>query len=99
MQRKSYLGHSLSSSSQWTYRSPKESARQEWLCRKANCRKVWYNAAHDFERSGRGQLNGSGLRRRSIMANAELLRKLDAAIAEKSLLKHPFYQDWQAGEL
>src|SRR5689334_11367947 len=33
------------------------------------------------------------------MANAELLRKLDAAIAEKSLLKHPFYQDWQAGKL
>src|SRR3989449_11486657 len=33
------------------------------------------------------------------MANAELLNKLDAAIAEKSLLKHPFYQDWQAGKL
>jgi pyrroloquinoline-quinone synthase len=33
------------------------------------------------------------------MANAELLEKLDAAIAEKSLLKHPFYQDWQAGKL
>src|SRR5713226_3244893 len=33
------------------------------------------------------------------MANAELLGKLDAAIAEKSLLKHPFYQDWQAGKL
>jgi pyrroloquinoline-quinone synthase len=31
--------------------------------------------------------------------NAELLRKLDAAIAEKSLLKHPFYRDWQAGKL
>ena len=31
--------------------------------------------------------------------NAELLGKLDAAIAEKSLLKHPFYQDWQAGKL
>src|SRR5256884_9700954 len=42
---------------------------------------------------------GSGLRRRSTMANTELLRKLDAAIAEKSLLKHPFYQDWQAGKL
>ena len=33
------------------------------------------------------------------MANAELLAKIDAAIAEKSLLKHPFYQDWQAGKL
>ncbi len=33
------------------------------------------------------------------MANTELLGKLDAAIAEKSLLKHPFYQDWQAGKL
>jgi pyrroloquinoline-quinone synthase len=31
--------------------------------------------------------------------NAELLKKLDAAIAEKNLLKHPFYQDWQAGKL
>lgn len=33
------------------------------------------------------------------MANTELLKKVDAAIAEKSLLKHPFYQDWQAGKL
>src|SRR4029077_4014970 len=33
------------------------------------------------------------------MANTELLEKLDAAIAEKNLLKHPFYQDWQAGKL
>jgi len=33
------------------------------------------------------------------MANSELLNRLDAAIAEKSLLKHPFYQDWQAGRL
>src|SRR5260370_16118290 len=33
------------------------------------------------------------------MANKELLARIDAAIAEKSLLKHPFYQDWQAGEL
>jgi pyrroloquinoline-quinone synthase len=31
--------------------------------------------------------------------NAGLLARLDAAIAEKSLLKHPFYQDWQAGKL
>jgi len=31
--------------------------------------------------------------------NAGLLAKLDAAIAEKNLLKHPFYQDWQAGKL
>src|SRR6202011_5563224 len=28
-----------------------------------------------------------------------LLARLDGAIAEKSLLKHPFYQDWQAGKL
>jgi pyrroloquinoline-quinone synthase len=34
-----------------------------------------------------------------MMANTELLARLDAAIAEKSLLKHPFYQDWQAGKL
>jgi len=33
------------------------------------------------------------------MPNTELLDKLDAAIAEKNLLKHPFYQDWQAGKL
>lgn len=33
------------------------------------------------------------------MSNTELLQKIDAAIAEKSLLKHPFYQDWQAGRL
>lgn len=33
------------------------------------------------------------------MANTQLLEKIDAAIAEKSLLKHPFYQDWQAGKL
>src|SRR5579859_2466592 len=33
------------------------------------------------------------------MPNTELTEKLDAAIAEKNLLKHPFYQDWQAGKL
>ena len=33
------------------------------------------------------------------MANTELLARMDAAIAEKNLLKHPFYQDWQAGKL
>jgi pyrroloquinoline-quinone synthase len=33
------------------------------------------------------------------MANTNLLARLDAAIAEKNLLKHPFYQDWQAGRL
>jgi pyrroloquinoline quinone (PQQ) biosynthesis protein C len=33
------------------------------------------------------------------MSNTELLNKIDAAIAEKNLLKHPFYQDWQAGKL
>lgn len=29
----------------------------------------------------------------------ELCRRIDALIAEKSLLKHPFYQTWQKGEL
>src|SRR5438105_14443239 len=48
---------------------------------------------------GRGQLTGRSLRRRTTMGNTELVRKLDAAIAEKNLLKHPFYQDWQAGKL
>jgi pyrroloquinoline-quinone synthase len=33
------------------------------------------------------------------MSNAQLLEKIDAAIAEKNLLKHPFYQDWQMGKL
>ncbi len=33
------------------------------------------------------------------MRNTELLDKIDAAIAAKSLLKHPFYQEWQAGKL
>jgi pyrroloquinoline-quinone synthase len=33
------------------------------------------------------------------MANTELLAKIDAAIADKSLLNHPFYQDWQMGKL
>jgi pyrroloquinoline-quinone synthase len=33
------------------------------------------------------------------MSNSELLPRLDAAIAAKNLLKHPFYQDWQAGKL
>src|SRR5258706_6182366 len=33
------------------------------------------------------------------MPNSRLLDKIDAAIAEKNLLKHPFYQDWQAGKL
>ena len=33
------------------------------------------------------------------MTNTELLARIDAAIAEKSLLKHPFYQGWQAGRL
>jgi pyrroloquinoline-quinone synthase len=31
--------------------------------------------------------------------NNELLEKIDAAIAEKNLLNHPFYQDWQTGKL
>src|SRR3974390_1505178 len=33
------------------------------------------------------------------MRNRELLEKIDSAIAEKSLLKHPFYLDWQMGKL
>jgi pyrroloquinoline-quinone synthase len=33
------------------------------------------------------------------MSNTQLLDKIDAAIAQKSLLNHPFYQDWQAGKL
>jgi len=33
------------------------------------------------------------------MPNVHLLNKIDAAIDEKNLLKHPFYQDWQAGKL
>src|ERR1700741_4749713 len=33
------------------------------------------------------------------MSNGELLARMDAAIAEKHLLKHPFYRDWQAGKL
>jgi pyrroloquinoline-quinone synthase len=33
------------------------------------------------------------------MRNTELLDKIDAEIAEKNLLKHPFYQDWQEGKL
>src|SRR5260370_20949988 len=37
--------------------------------------------------------------RTTAMSNAEMLARIDAAIAEKSLLKHPFYQDWQAGKL
>src|SRR5260370_29449943 len=41
----------------------------------------------------------ASLGRRPTMAKTELLARLDAAIAEKNLLKHPFYQDWQAGKL
>lgn len=33
------------------------------------------------------------------MRNAALLKELDAVIARKNLLKHPFYVDWQAGKL
>jgi pyrroloquinoline-quinone synthase len=33
------------------------------------------------------------------MPIAQLLERIDAAIADKNLLKHPFYQDWQAGKL
>src|SRR5438094_3245138 len=44
-------------------------------------------------------MTGRGPRRRTTMGHTELVRKLDAAIAEKNLLTHPFYQDWQAGKL
>ena len=33
------------------------------------------------------------------MKPGELVRQIDAAIAARTLLKHPFYQDWQAGTL
>lgn len=33
------------------------------------------------------------------MLSSALLQKIDAAIAWKSLLKHPFYRDWQMGKL
>src|SRR5258707_2641435 len=33
------------------------------------------------------------------MRNTELLNKIDAEIAEKNLMKHPFYKDWKAGKL
>ena len=33
------------------------------------------------------------------MAHTELVARLDAAIADRNLLKHPLYQDWQAGKL
>jgi pyrroloquinoline-quinone synthase len=35
----------------------------------------------------------------TTMRNSRLLDKIDAAIAKKNLLNHPFYQDWQAGKL
>jgi len=35
----------------------------------------------------------------TTMAKTALLAKIDAAIAEKNLLKHPFYLDWQMGKL
>src|SRR5438105_12947356 len=38
-------------------------------------------------------------RRVLSMSNTQLLEKIDEAIASKNLLKHPFYQDWQAGKL
>jgi pyrroloquinoline-quinone synthase len=33
------------------------------------------------------------------MKRTEWISQLDVAIAERNLLKHPFYQDWQAGTL
>jgi pyrroloquinoline-quinone synthase len=37
--------------------------------------------------------------KRIDMKPTELVIQLDRAIRERSLLKHPFYQDWQAGTL
>lgn len=33
------------------------------------------------------------------MDRADWIERLDVAIAKRSLLEHPFYQDWQAGTL
>ena len=33
------------------------------------------------------------------MKRTEGVKRLDTAIAERNLPKHPFYQDWQAGKL
>ena len=33
------------------------------------------------------------------MPRTELVERIDAAIAAKNLLKHPFYRDWQEGKL
>jgi pyrroloquinoline-quinone synthase len=38
-------------------------------------------------------------REETRMKRAEWIGRLDRAIVERSLLKHPFYQDWQAGTL
>jgi pyrroloquinoline-quinone synthase len=34
-----------------------------------------------------------------MVATTDIIEELDALIAERSLLKHPFYQAWQKGEL
>lgn len=34
-----------------------------------------------------------------MVATTDIIEELDALIAERSLLKHPFYQAWQNGEL
>jgi pyrroloquinoline-quinone synthase len=46
-----------------------------------------------------GQRDHQSPLRRTPMANTNLLDQIDAAIAKKNLLHHPFYQDWQAGKL
>jgi pyrroloquinoline-quinone synthase len=59
--------------------------------------------APDFRKAGvmtgrNGRLNfgnEEGMR----MKRTEWVKQLDFAIAERNLLKHPFYQDWQAGTL
>ncbi|GAC1662111.1 MAG: TenA family transcriptional regulator [Candidatus Acidiferrum sp.] len=44
-------------------------------------------------------VNGANSADGASQKSMALLERIDAAIAEKSLLQHPFYQDWQAGKL
>src|SRR5258708_11430395 len=53
--------------------------------------RIWRDGCPQLRRGEPGRTTG--------MSNVEMLARIDAAIAEKSLLKHPFYQDWQAGKL
>src|SRR5208282_3146460 len=68
--------------------------------RTANFGKLWYNPQIALHLVARQLWSVTGKQLEGpTMRNTELLEKIDAAIAEKSLLKHPFYQDWQAGKL